>query len=88
MRAKQLELLERLESFESLVGEGLLPAGAYVYYHIATRWSFCADTKVLVSAIDASVMAVAERLKIQRVLTTGGRDFSVLRPRHCIRTLP
>ena len=33
--------------------------------------------------VDASVMAVAERLKIQRILTTDRRDFSMLRPRHC-----
>jgi uncharacterized protein len=33
--------------------------------------------------VDASVMAVAERLKIQRILTTDRRDFSMVRPRHC-----
>jgi predicted nucleic acid-binding protein len=33
--------------------------------------------------VDATVMAVAERLKIQRILTTDRRDFSIVRPRHC-----
>jgi uncharacterized protein len=33
--------------------------------------------------VDASVMAVAERLKIQRILTIDRRDFSMVRPRHC-----
>ena len=33
--------------------------------------------------VDATVVAVAERLKISRILTTDRRDFSVLRPRHC-----
>lgn len=33
--------------------------------------------------VDATVMAVAERLKISRVLTTDRRDFSIVRPRHC-----
>ena len=33
--------------------------------------------------VDASVVAVAERLKIRRVLTTDRRHFSFIRPRHC-----
>jgi len=33
--------------------------------------------------VDASVVAVAERLKITRILTTDRRDFSIIRPRHC-----
>lgn len=33
--------------------------------------------------VDASVMAVAERLKIPRIMTTDRRDFSIVRPRHC-----
>ena len=33
--------------------------------------------------VDATVVAVAERLKIPRILTTDRRDFSILRPRHC-----
>jgi len=33
--------------------------------------------------VDASVIAVAERLKINRVLTTDRRDFTLIRPRHC-----
>jgi predicted nucleic acid-binding protein len=33
--------------------------------------------------VDATVVAVAERLKISRILTTDRRDFSIVRPRHC-----
>ncbi|MCD6255721.1 MAG: PIN domain-containing protein [Deltaproteobacteria bacterium] len=33
--------------------------------------------------VDASVVAVAERLKICRILTTDRRDFSIIRPSHC-----
>jgi len=33
--------------------------------------------------VDASVMAVAERLKIMTILTLDRRDFSLFRPRHC-----
>lgn len=32
---------------------------------------------------DASVVALAERLKTELVLTTDHRDFRVIRPRHC-----
>jgi len=33
--------------------------------------------------VDATVVAIAERLKISRILTTDRRDFSLVRPRHC-----
>lgn len=33
--------------------------------------------------VDATVVAVAERLKIRRILTTDRRDFSLVRPLHC-----
>jgi predicted nucleic acid-binding protein len=33
--------------------------------------------------VDASVVAIAERLKIHRILTTDRKHFSVIRPRHC-----
>lgn len=33
--------------------------------------------------VDASVVALAERLGVTRVLTLDRRDFSVVRPRHC-----
>lgn len=32
---------------------------------------------------DASVMAMAERLRIESILTLDRRDFSIFRPRHC-----
>ena len=33
--------------------------------------------------VDASLVAVAERLKIRELLTTDRRHFSLVRPRHC-----
>ena len=33
--------------------------------------------------VDASLVAMAERLKIQRILTTDRKHFSIVRPRHC-----
>ena len=36
-----------------------------------------------IGLVDASVIALAERLQITNVLTLDRRDFSVVRPRHC-----
>lgn len=33
--------------------------------------------------VDASIVAIAERLKIREILTTDRRHFSLVRPRHC-----
>ena len=33
--------------------------------------------------VDATVVAIAERLKICQILTTDRRHFSLIRPRHC-----
>jgi hypothetical protein len=33
--------------------------------------------------VDATVMAMAERMKIKTILTIDRRDFSFFRPRHC-----
>ncbi len=35
--------------------------------------------------VDASLVAVAERLQITRIATTDRRDFSLIRPAHCER---
>ena len=40
-----------------------------------------ADSRI--DFVDATVMAVAERLNIVTVLTLDRRDFSLFRPRHC-----
>ncbi|PZD74420.1 Ribonuclease VapC26 [Acaryochloris thomasi RCC1774] len=40
-----------------------------------------ADSKV--DFVDASVMAIAERLNITTVLTIDRQDFSLFRPLHC-----
>ena len=39
------------------------------------------DSKV--DFVDAMVMAIAERLNIQTVLTLDQRDFRMFRPKHC-----
>ena len=33
--------------------------------------------------VDATLVAIAERLKILRILTTDRRHFAMIRPRHC-----
>lgn len=33
--------------------------------------------------VDATIAAIAERVKITRILTLDRRDFSVMRPQHC-----
>ena len=40
-----------------------------------------ADSKV--DFVDASIIAIAERLNIQTVLTIDQRDFRMVRPLHC-----
>lgn len=39
------------------------------------------DSKI--DYVDAVIMAIAERLKIKRILTVDRRDFTLFRPRHC-----
>ncbi|WP_287526541.1 hypothetical protein [Okeania sp. SIO2C2] len=34
-------------------------------------------------SVDASVMAIAERLEITKFLTLERRDFQLFRPKHC-----
>ncbi len=36
-----------------------------------------------IGLVDASIMAIAERLKITKMLTCDRRHFSLLRPKHC-----
>ncbi len=33
--------------------------------------------------VDASIVALAERLRIRRILTVDQREFRIIRPRHC-----
>lgn len=33
--------------------------------------------------VDSTVVTIAERLKLRRVMTTDRRHFSIIRPRHC-----
>lgn len=39
------------------------------------------DSKI--DFVDASIMAIAERLNIQTILTIDRRDFQIFRPKHC-----
>jgi hypothetical protein len=34
--------------------------------------------------VDASIVSIAERLQIQRILTVDQRDFRIIRPKHCL----
>jgi len=36
-----------------------------------------------IGLVDASIVAVAERLKISAIMTTDRRHFSVIKPKHC-----
>jgi predicted nucleic acid-binding protein len=38
---------------------------------------------VNIGFVDASLVAMAERMKIRRLLTTDRKHFSIIRPRHC-----
>ncbi|MCX5835770.1 MAG: PIN domain-containing protein [Deltaproteobacteria bacterium] len=40
-----------------------------------------------IGLVDASLIAVAERLKLTRLLTTDRRHFSAIRPKHCLNLL-
>ncbi len=51
-------------------------------------WSRCVElidsyTTLRLGAVDASVIAVAERLKLTNIATMNGRDFYAVRPKHC-----
>lgn len=36
-----------------------------------------------IGMVDASLVAVAERLKLTKILTTDRRHFSIIKPKHC-----
>ena len=40
-------------------------------------------SNVNIGFVDASTVAISERLKINRILTTDRKHFSIIRPRHC-----
>jgi len=40
-------------------------------------------SNINIGFVDASLIAIAERLKINRILTTDRKHFSIIRPRHC-----
>lgn len=51
------------------------------YQRVADILTQYADSRI--DFVDASIMAVAERLEIRRILTLDRRDFALYRPRHC-----
>ena len=51
------------------------------YIRIAEVLDTYADLRL--DFVDASILAIAERLNIRHILTLDRRDFSVIRPRHC-----
>lgn len=58
--------------------EDLVPTD---YIRIAELLDSYADLRL--DFVDASIVALAERLNIQHILTLDRRDFSVIKPRHC-----
>lgn len=40
-----------------------------------------ADSKL--DFVDATIVAISERLNISQILTLDRRDFSIIRPKHC-----
>jgi predicted nucleic acid-binding protein len=51
------------------------------YERIAEVLNTYADLRL--DFVDASILAIAERLNIRHILTLDRRDFNMLRPRHC-----
>jgi predicted nucleic acid-binding protein len=51
------------------------------YDHVAEILEKYADSRI--DFVDATIMAIAERLNITRILTLDRRDFGIYRPRHC-----
>ena len=54
----------------------------------ATDWARCAElittyADLRLGLVDASVIAVAERLSVTTIATLNHRDFAVVRPAHC-----
>ncbi len=39
---------------------------------------------LMIGCVDASVVAVAERFRVTKILTTDRRHFNAIRPAHCM----
>lgn len=59
----------------------LIPITDDDVYRTAEILTQYADSRI--DFVDATVMAVAERLQIEQVLTLDRRDFQIFRPKHC-----
>lgn len=58
---------------EQLTAEDLLRVGEILNQYLDSQLDFT----------DAAIVAIAERLTINRVYTLDRRDFSIIRPKHC-----
>ncbi len=52
-------------------------------------WQRCVElietyTSLGLGLVDASVIAIAERLELNEIATMNTRDFTVVKPRHCL----
>lgn len=68
-----VSLLQGEMRVEGLTGDDLRRTANLLDQYASTNIGF----------VDATVVAIAERLKIRRVLTTDRRHFSLIHPRHC-----
>jgi predicted nucleic acid-binding protein len=73
----ELGFLQSLANRELLVEE---PSGADLTRVIEILHQY-RDARF--GVVDAMIMAIAERLQIQTILTLDRRDFSIYRPKHC-----
>jgi hypothetical protein len=73
MRAMVRQLLQATWSLEPLL-EGDIERIAAVLDHYRDQ---------NIDFADAAIVAIAERLKVQRILTLDRRHFNLMRPRHC-----
>src|SRR5438477_11846132 len=71
------DLIERITAGELLV-ESLTSADLVRSIELMRQY---ADSDI--GFVDASIVAIAERLGIRRVLTIDRRHFGLIRPRHC-----
>jgi predicted nucleic acid-binding protein len=73
----ELSLLRALAAGEFQL-EGLLPGDFDRSIELIEQYS---DSDI--GFVDASIVALAERLRIERILTLDQRHFRMFRPRHC-----
>lgn len=73
---------------EAALAKSIADGGLPVEHMSADDWARVGDLvleyeDLKLGSVDASIVAVAERLSITRLLTLDNRHFGVVRPRHC-----